>query len=64
MDKDREEIQSLNRTIGDIDLSDLTVEELEQRLEMAVAIPQIYCVINDCKINGHDCIYNGCSING
>lgn len=64
---DRPEIVCLTRDLVDLDLSDLTVEELETRLELAVATlwldTEENCNTNSCSSNSGGCDTNTCSSN-
>jgi hypothetical protein len=63
--KNKSEIISFNQELMSFDLNDITLEELEQRLELALAsftsTEPGFCTSNDC---GCPNLVTGCTCNG
>ena len=65
-DDPRKEIESFNGELMDLDFGSITVEELEARLELAVAAIPIGdddCGTNSCGTFCGDCGTNSCNTN-
>jgi len=66
MSDNKREITSLNREWMTFDLDNLSVEELERRLELSLAILPIgggECDTNTCDVNCMACTTNTCGTN-
>jgi len=60
----RQAITSLNPDLVDLDVRDMTIEELEKRLELSLAMSWLgSCNEDSCGANDADCDNNSCSSN-
>lgn len=55
-------IHSLNETLVNIDLDDLTVEALDERIELSLAV--IFAVESESNLPPDECAQYSCTMNG